>query len=328
MTILVVRLSALGDVALLYPEIYALLSAHPKLKVVLLTRKSMRPLFEHLENVEVVCPDLQGRHKGFIGLWRLFLDLKNCNIKFVADVHGVLRSRILSMFFRLRGAKVSRIDKQRAERKDLTRRENKEHKSLLSAGERYRSVFATFGFSYQNLNFPPIVQVDGSKKNGVGVAPFAGFQQKEWPWEKVVVLVQQLAKLGIEVWLFGAPGEQREKLKKLTAIQGVFVAEFSGGMKDELRKMASLKCMLSMDSANGHLASLVHCPVVCIWGATHRNFGFSPVGEVTHVEVDLDQLPCRPCSAFGAKPCYRGDLACLNTLEVTQVLQAIKTYVF
>ncbi len=326
MTILVVRLSALGDVALLYPEIYALLSAHPNLKVVLLTRKSMRPLFEHLENVEVVCPDLQGRHKGFIGLWRLFLDLKIYKIKFVADVHGVLRSRILSMFFRIQGARISRIDKQRAERKDLTRRENKEHKPLLSAGQRYRNVFAKLGFSYENVSFPPILKADISKKHGVGVAPFAGFHQKEWPWEKVVVLVRQLSELGIEVWLFGAPGEQREKLKELTAMQGVFLAEFSGGMKDELRKMASLQCMLSMDSANGHLASLVHCPVVCVWGATHRNFGFSPVGEVTHVEVDLDELPCRPCSAFGAKPCYRGDLACLNTLEVAPVLQAIKNY--
>ena len=45
-------------------------------------------------------------------------------------------------------------------------------------------------------------------------------------------------------------------------------------MRTELNLMSHLDVMLSMDSANMHLASLVNIPVVSIWGATHPYAGF------------------------------------------------------
>jgi ADP-heptose:LPS heptosyltransferase len=325
MTILVIRLSALGDVALLYPEVYGLLQAHPQVKLVILTRKSMKPLFEHLDRVQVFVPELDARHKGFFGLWRLFRDLSKYKIDAVADVHGVLRSAVLRSFFRLSGKRLAVIEKQRKERDELSRKENKIFNQLLTAPERYRKVFSQLGFSYPTHSFPPIVE-SPAQKRGVGIAPFAGFVQKEWPWKKILRLVEYYSENGVEVWLFGAPGEQREKLKSLTHLPNVHVAETPEGLLGELKLMASLRCMLSMDSANGHLAALVHCPVVTIWGSTHRNFGFAPVGEGSHVEIDPRELTCRPCSAFGAKPCFRGDLACLHRIELKQVVDAVQVY--
>lgn len=325
MTILVIRLSALGDVALLYPEVYGLLEAHPQIKLILLTRKSMKPLFNHLDRVEVFVPELDARHRGVIGLWRLFRDLQMFKIDAVADVHGVLRSKILRLFFALSGKNLAVINKQRKERNELSRNENKVFDQLHSAGDRYRKVFSQLGYSYPSISFPPIVE-SSAQKHGVGIAPFAGFVQKEWPWEKVVRLVEYYSECGIDVWLFGAPGEQRKKLKSLTHLPQVHLAESPEGLVGELKLIASLKCMLSMDSANGHLAALVHCPVVTIWGATHRYFGFAPVGEVSHVEIDPQVLTCRPCSAFGAKPCFRGDLACLHKIEIQQVIDAAQAY--
>ena len=45
-------------------------------------------------------------------------------------------------------------------------------------------------------------------------------------------------------------------------------------MRTELNLMSHLDVMLSMDSANMHLASLVNIPVVSVWGATHPYAGF------------------------------------------------------
>ena len=77
--------------------------------------------------------------------------------------------------------------------------------------------------------------------------------------------------------------------------------------------MSQLEVMISMDSSNMHLASLVGTPVVSIWGATHPYAGFMGWGqsEDNVVQVELD---CRPCSIFGQKPCLRGDFACLNNI--------------
>jgi ADP-heptose:LPS heptosyltransferase len=81
--------------------------------------------------------------------------------------------------------------------------------------------------------------------------------------------------------------------------------------------------MISMDSANMHMASLVGTPVVSIWGATHPFAGFMGWGQDPNNAIQLD-MDCRPCSIFGNKPCKRGDYACLNGISPKQVLEHIE----
>jgi ADP-heptose:LPS heptosyltransferase len=88
--------------------------------------------------------------------------------------------------------------------------------------------------------------------------------------------------------------------------------------------MSHLDVMLSMDSANMHMASLVATPVVSIWGATHPYAGFMGWGQdsANVIQVDLD---CRPCSIYGQKPCLRGDYACLNMIKPETIVEKINT---
>ncbi len=81
--------------------------------------------------------------------------------------------------------------------------------------------------------------------------------------------------------------------------------------------------MVSMDSANSHLASLVGVPVVSIWGATHPYAGFMAWGQSEENAVQVS-LPCRPCSIYGNKPCYRGDMACMNRITPEMVIQRVE----
>ena len=86
--------------------------------------------------------------------------------------------------------------------------------------------------------------------------------------------------------------------------------------------MSKLDVMLSMDSANMHLASLVGIPVVSVWGATHPYAGFMGWNQSIENAVQVD-LYCRPCSIYGNKPCYRGDYACMNLIKPEQIIQKI-----
>ena len=86
--------------------------------------------------------------------------------------------------------------------------------------------------------------------------------------------------------------------------------------------------MVSMDSANMHLAALAGVPTVSIWGATHPNMGFAPLGENhRYVQVDVEELSCRPCSVFGQTPCHRGDLACLGRIDAAQVAGTVNALI-
>lgn len=102
------------------------------------------------------------------------------------------------------------------------------------------------------------------------------------------------------------------------------VVSLSGKLKldGELALISHLNVMVSMDSANMHLASLVGVPVVSVWGATHPFAGFMGWGQSMDNAVQLD-LPCRPCSIFGNKPCLRGDYACLEGLKAEMIMNKI-----
>ena len=74
---------------------------------------------------------------------------------------------------------------------------------------------------------------------------------------------------------------------------------------------SELELMISMDSANMHLASLVGTRGFGL-GATHYFAGFLGYGQSENDIVEIIDLACRPCSVFfGNKPCFRGGL-CLS----------------
>lgn len=320
--ILVIRLSALGDVAMLYPIIFNALRENENLQITLVTRPLMAAIFEDLPRLDIVCPDLHGKHRGFLGLHRLYKDLSCREITAVVDAHNVLRSIILSMFFRQQGCSVYTLEKHRKIRKQLVRKKNKVRKQLQPVVERYQELFIRSGVSVSSTLAPPIFP-RSSTPHGIGIAPFAGFTQKELPWQTLTSTIEHLSALGKSIYLFAAPGEQRKRLQTFTHLPAVSVVSFAGGLRNELAFMAGLEVMLSMDSANCHLASLVGCPVITVWGATHRHAGFVSQSAIDHIEVSTVSLPCRPCSSFGNVPCYRGDLACLHRIEVREIVNAL-----
>lgn len=95
----------------------------------------------------------------------------------------------------------------------------------------------------------------------------------------------------------------------------------------ELALIRQLDLMLCMDSGNMHLAALSGVPVLSIWGATHPFAGFGPYGQADKhlLQIPNDVLPCRPCSVFGNKPCWRGDWACLQMISVEMVFERMQT---
>ena len=124
------------------------------------------------------------------------------------------------------------------------------------------------------------------------------------------------------LFLFGRGQEEERTFDKWCAEEPrcVNVSRHLEAMQQELILMSHLDLMLSMDSANMHLASIVGTPVVSIWGATHPAAGFMGWNQTAERAVQID-LPCRPCSIYGNKPCLRGDYACMKNIPPEQVVE-------
>lgn len=343
--LLLLRFSAMGDVALLAPVVQAFTRQYPDVMVTLVTRPKFAVFFEGLANVRVVAADFGGRHQGSRGLLRLFSELRALGpYRLVVDAHQNLRTAVLKSLFRLVGVPSVTIDKGRAAKKALTRREHKVCRPLPHAVERYAHLFDRAGFRL-DLRQPTHFAVGADAETELtaflnqqtlptdtpwlGIAPFAQHAQKMWPFERISPLLTQLShERRLTVFLFGGGPAEIAQLDTLRiAHPNTIRVAGQLSLAAELALIRRLDGMLCMDSGNMHLAALSGVPVVSIWGATHPDAGFGPWGQGAEaiVQVPVDVLTCRPCSVFGNKPCWRGDLACLQDIPVDVVANRVLT---
>lgn len=314
--ILVIRLSAMGDVAMTVPVLERLLVTYPNLKITLVTKAFFAKFFGHLDNTTVVVAEVKGKHKGISGLWRLAKTLQKLHIDSVADLHNVLRSRILCGFLKILGHEYYRIDKGRSEKKALTRAKNKILKPLKSTHQRYADVFykmklpvdlglelpqRTLSLSQNLQDFHEL----STDKKWIGVAPFAAHKPKQYPLDAMKKVLTGLAeKEDYQVLLFGGGKNEVKRLEKLSKdFPHVISVAGKFSFEEELQLISNLKVMLSMDSGNGHLAAMFGVEVVTIWGATHPFAGFAPFGQKDSQQIlpDLEKYPLLPTSIYGNK---------------------------
>lgn len=335
--IIIIRFSALGDVLMTLPVIDAAARQYPDVRFTLVSRAFVKPLVAMLpDNVHLVVADLKGKHKGFPGLNRLARRIMALHPTAVADLHDVLRSKWLRLRMMLCGVKVAHINKGRRERRKFIKASYKTQQRPMF--ERYADVFAKLGLKI-SLNFTSLNISDTLKEQArqvlapdmaaVAIAPFAAHRGKTYPMEMMEHVVRQLSERGnVLVLLFGAGAEEREvterwasSYRNVTSMVGKL-----NGLDEELAVIGQCRVMLSMDSANMHLAALAATPVVSIWGATHPMGGFLGYGQSMDNCVQRTDLKCRPCSIYGQKPCREGDYPCLIGITPESVVEKISKY--
>jgi ADP-heptose:LPS heptosyltransferase len=342
--ILVIRFSALGDVAMMVPVVYAVARRYPDVRITVLSRSFARPLVDDLApNVNFMEADLKGEYHGVKGLNALYRRLVAKQFTHVADLHSVLRSEYLRMRFTLGRFKVQHIDKHRKNRRKLVASsKRKERQQLPTSFENYQEVFARLGFPVDNIDFQSIYPSEGGNLNllpkaigqkrtweqWIGVAPFAAHKGKIYPPEKMEQVIRQLSDRypKARIFLFGRGKEEEEMFPRWVEQmpQCTDVGWHLETMHQELVLMSHLDVMLSMDSANMHLASLTGTPVVSVWGATHPLAGFMGWRQKPENAIGLD-LPCRPCSIYGQKSCKFGDYRCLTGITPESIVDRIAT---
>ena len=315
--ILVIRLSAMGDVAITVPVLRALTQQHPNVKVTVVSRGHFRPFFDGLPNVYFFEPDLKRRHKGFFGILKLYKDLRKLHVHAVADLHNVLRSKIVTFLFSLRGKKTATTNKFRDERAALTAlKADKVITPLPPVTQRHADVFAQLGYpiDVNAAAFPPkqpltedITDVTGPKTGKwIGIAPFAQHTGKVYPKDLMQQVIDSLsADAGNTLYLFGGGRDEAKLLDQFAQDRPniIVVAGAQLILKQELKLISNLDLMLSMDSGNAHMAAMLGVPVVTLWGATHPYAGFAPFKQPLSnaLTASREQYPMLPTSIYGNK---------------------------
>ena len=328
----------MGDVAMTVPVLRALVLQHPETKITVVSRPSFQTFFADIPNVNFFGVDLNQRHKGFFGLLRLFFDLRKLDIDLVADLHNVLRSKVVRILFALSGKKVAATDKGRAEKKALTSLTNKVFASLKPMAERHVDTFQQLGFSIDitHPKFPEkavlseeIISFTGTKnQNWIGIAPFAHYESKVYPQDLMQLVIDALAEnKNNHLFLFGGGATEIQKLQQLqNKHDNVIVVAGKLAFEAEIQLISNLDIMLSMDSGNSHIAAMLGVKVITLWGATHPYAGFKPFNQPDAfcLTADRTQYPLLPTSIYGNKK-VKGYDEVMRTILPSQVVEKINS---
>ncbi|MCO6147663.1 glycosyltransferase family 9 protein [Flavobacterium sp. NRK1] len=313
--ILVIRLSAMGDVAMTVPVLRAFVAQYPQVKITVLSKAFFKPFFDDIPNITFYAADVSGKHKGFLGLFKLYNELKELRIDAVADLHNVLRSKIITKLFAVAGKRTATTDKAREEKKALTRAENKIFRQLTPIVERHLHTFEKLGFPIDitQLIFPekkqllPDVTAVSGNKTGkwIGIAPFAQHEGKVYPHDLMQQVIDILAERpDYRLFLFGGGKEETALLEQFSQNRSnVVVTAGKLKLQQELNLISHLDLMLSMDSGNAHMAAMLGVKVITLWGATHPYAGFAPFGQPQSymLTANREKYPLLPTSVYGNK---------------------------
>lgn len=306
----------MGDVAMTVPVIRAFSQQHPNVKITIVSRPFFKPFFDGIPNLDFFEVDVKNRHKGFIGLLKLYSDLKQLNVDAIADLHNVLRSKIIRTLFTLSGNKTACTDKGRKGKKELTQAENKTFKPLKSMFDRHVETFSKLGFSIDlsQSKFPSkailsedVLQISTAKLNDfwIGIAPFAQYESKVYPHDLMQKVIDELAlNNNNKIFLFGGGNKEIEILNQFSKDkENAIVVAGKLNLQQELQLISNLDVMLSMDSGNAHIAAMLGIKVITLWGATHPFAGFSPFNQPLEncLVSDRNQFPLLPTSVYGNK---------------------------
>lgn len=335
--ILAIRFSALGDIAMIVPVLKNVLAQNPTLEITFVSTLFVQPFFESIDRLHFYGINVK-EYNGVFRLYKLNKILKN-NIAFdaIADLHNVLRTNVIRAFsFNKRSAV---LDKGRKEKKQLTRANNKILQPLKPMFESYADVFRklnckvllneVIGITHLQKNISLFPFAFSGEEKLIGIAPFAKHASKMFPIDKMKAVIQLLLKnSNYRLFLFASTAELKLLDDNFLQLHNLYVMVGKLAFADELNVISQLDVMVSMDSANMHLASLYGVPVVSIWGGTHPFAGFYGWGQNNKNIVQID-MPCRPSSVFGNNPCpVHGVDGCMQDITPLMIVEKVTNLLY
>ncbi|MCA9553357.1 MAG: glycosyltransferase family 9 protein [Myxococcales bacterium] len=318
--VLLIRVSALGDVVLTQPAVRALRAAHPGIRVDLVTD----PRYAELATVHLGYDRAVPFERHNEDAAAVVARLPETSYDAVVDLQGKLRTRALAR----------RVPAQRR----LRLQKRSFGRALLSvvgydpplvdrrAAQLYLDVLAPLGVPG---DAPLALRLEGAPPPGpglrIGLSPCATHATKRWSPERFGALADALVEAHpeAELVLIGGPGDREVLAAVRAAARAPLSPEDVTGLPvpELARVVGGLHLMISVDTGPAHLAAGFGVPTAVIFGPTAPE-RWGPVGP-PH-QVVRRKLDCMPCSNTGGDACPRTDRnhACLRELEVGQVLAA------
>ena len=281
---------------LLRPILDQFLELYSDVNLWVVSNQGYQSLFNYNERIKFIGVDLKK------SVFKIYQQVKNeskfINFEGIYDFHDVIRSKSLCFLLKNKSHNNRVFIKDRATKQKIITHKI-DLKKLKHTSERYLDCLKQ---DFPELDFKKINKIwsqGKNKKNIIGIAPFSTHESKQWPLKNYAEIINKYDKFHFILFAFGEKEIAASK-DQFLSFKNVELISKNLSLTEQMEIINKCKVFISLDSANMHLASLTSTPVVSIWGPTHPFLGFSPLFNDEYiVQLNKEELPCRPCSVYG-----------------------------
>ncbi|MCK6552838.1 glycosyltransferase family 9 protein [Myxococcota bacterium] len=333
--ILVLRLTALGDVVLVEPILRALRAHFPGAVIDLVT-EARYVAIGRLTGADAVVPwDRRGEDAGLGGVARVLARLPRERYALVVDLQGKLRTRMLSA--RVPADRRVTLAKRTALGGLLALFGRDPPIDDRHATDVYAAALAPLGVALgdgDDARTPRLARLEPIELGApspatrwIGLSVGATHATKRWPIARFAALAEALhaADPALAFVPIGGPADRAlvDELRRTAHVPFAPLDVATLDVEGLTRALAALRLLVSVDTGPAHVAAALGVPVVAIFGPTSptRWGPRSPRSRVVTLGLD-----CSPCSNTGQEHCpvpARGH-ACLADLDVATVARAVE----
>ena len=334
--VLIIKLSAIGDVIHALPVSYAIKETYPDAHITWVVEPPAYDLLSNNPYIDEINLSRKKEFKSWKGFCKNFPDfsakLREKKYDVVLDLQGLAKSGILA--FLARGEKkIGTCDM----------REMSQYISKPTVGananghivERYLDVARAIGCRVENVVFPIyptkeeeerahyLIREEGRLRGDyVAIAVGTNWPNKCWPVANIARLADLLYILGMKPVLVGG-GKEEEKIakevhKKMRSTALSLVGKTC--LKELAAVIRGARAFVGGDTGPTHLAAGLGIPTVEIMGPTDANRN-GPYGQQENaIEIEAE---CKHC---WKRKCAK-NIVCLEDITPQQVLDKLNPYI-
>lgn len=329
--ILIVRLSAIGDIVMASGFLTALRAHYPNARISWLTQPECVSLLEDNPDLDEVLP---WPRKNWAELWKrrayrqlktdiqnFSAELKKRQFDLSIDLQGLLKSGWLSY---LSGADYRvGLGSREGAQLFMHRILDRSAADAPLIGSEYRAALEQLGLDTQpfkmriGVGHQTIASLSAKfpdwriEETDIVICPFTTRPQKHWPeshWER---LCEMMVSSGRRILVLGGPADM-DGAEKLARLDGVISLAGKTSLQEAAAIISHSKGVIGVDTGLSHMGHAFHVPTLCLFGSTRPYLDpDNPLGEVIYLNKD-----CAPCRRH---PTCGGAFHCLGDIDPRHV---------
>lgn len=312
--ILIIRFSSIGDIVLTSPIIRCIKKQMPEVEIHYLTK-------ECYKNIVSNNPYITKIYTIKKSLKEITPLLKAENYSYIVDLHNNLRSTLVKLTLKRPSDSFPKLNIRKW---IYVKTKNKNIMPNIHIVDRY---------------FEAVKKIDVTNDN-LGL-DFFGDEKVDIPFDKYAVIVcgathttkqippkhisELTEKINGNIVLVGDKHDA-ERLKSIDITGKDNILNMCG--KCTLAQSAYIvknaHIVITSDTGLMHIAAAYKKNIITIWGNTTPELGmypYIPSNKNKYINIEVNNLLCRPCSKIGYSQCPKKDFKCMNNINLSKIIE-------